>query len=262
MQNVTSNVSSIPFWRGFSGMRYVIFLVLMVLILALDSQSVAERFPQGQWVANFATFAYFIYIYRLSGPRLKRLMLIGLFVSLLGEVSFSLIIHMYEYRLKSIPLYVPPGHTILYAQTFSFIREPWVVRHGAKIKFGMFALAASFSTNWLLFHRDLYGFICFGVFTVFILRINRTSQLFFLSMYLLVAYLELWGTSLGCWYWHPVLLNRFQNIPSGNPPSSISVFYMAFDMTCLAVYLLLNMSLRRRYTSFKAHRRAAGKIRF
>jgi hypothetical protein len=243
--------------RNFFGwVRYPVFLALMVAILALDSQALYQIFPYGQWLASLATFIYFFYIYRLCSPRLKRLMLIGLFISLLGEVSFSLVIHMYEYRLKNIPFYVPPGHTILYAQVFMFVREPWVLRHAARLKWGMFGTAALFSLSWLVFRHDLYGFICFGVFCFFIMLVRRESQLFFLTMYLLVAYLELWGTSLGCWYWHPFLLNRWPAISSANPPSSISVFYMAFDLTCLGVYLLFNLKSRQRYVALKAYRRA------
>lgn len=241
--------------RRFPHTANIIFLFLLPAILFLDSAEVAERFPYGQWVANLATFAYFILTYRSASPRLKRLMIYGLLVAGAGEVSFSLILHMYEYRLKTIPLYVPPGHTILYARVYQFVREPSVVRWAAQIKIAMFGLATAFSVSWLIWKHDLYGFICFGAFLLLLGR-ARHSRLFFLTMYLLVAYLELWGTGLHCWFWHPVLLNRFQGLPSANPPSSISVFYMGFDMACLALYLLFNLKGRRRFATRRAYRRS------
>ncbi len=235
-------------------MKFLIFLGLLPLILSLDSRYVAGHFEYGQWVANLATLAYFFLIYRQSGSRLKRLMLIGLAVSTLGEVCFSLIIKMYEYRLHTIPLYVPLGHTILYAQVYRLVRRRRVLRRAALFKSGMAAVATIFSFSWLVFNRDVYGFICFGVFGL-MLWFYPHSRLFFLTMFLMVAYLELLGTSFGCWYWPPYLLNRWPELSSANPPSSISVFYMAFDVTCLKVYLRLKQPLRRRYKNIRRARR-------
>jgi len=233
---------------------FLVFLILTVFELALDSSWLGQRFAYGQILATGATLAYFLYTYRYRAcPRLKRLMLIGLLVGLAGEVSFSLVLHMYEYRLQSIPLYVPPGHAILYAQAYMFVRNPWTVRHAAWLKIAMFGLACSFSLSWLILRQDLYGFGCFGIFVVLLL-FNPASRLFFLTMYLLVAYLELLGTGFGCWSWPPALLNRWPLITSANPPSSISIFYIGFDISCLLLYLLLKPRYRKRYREAKAYR--------
>lgn len=242
--------------------------VLLVAILFLDSTYVRDQIQSewmGQWAANILTFAYFMWMLRGASPRLRRLMIIGVGVATAGEVLFSLVIGMYEYRLENIPLYVPPGHTIVYAAIFQFIREPWVLRNAQRVTLALYGVGAAFSVYWLLFAHDnqgnptndVYGFICFGVFSALIF-FNRDSRLFFVSMYLLVAYLELVGTHYQCWYWHPTLLNTWP-IPSGNPPSGISVFYMGFDIGCLGFYMLSNMERRRRYDQYKAFRNSRRK---
>ncbi len=243
---------SIP---AFPKARVIFGVPLIILfILCADSLWLAQRFAYGQWVAFAGTSAYFLYMYRNASPRLRRLMIIGVVIATGGEVLFSLVIGMYEYRLGAIPFYVPPGHTILYAGVYMFIREPWVLRHREKLEAVLFVLCALFSAVWYAFDNDLYGLLCFGAFAVG-MYFSKESKLFFVTMYLLVAYLELIGTSLQCWLWHPILLNRWEFIPSGNPPSGISVFYMVYDIICLGFYMLSDLERRRRYDSFKAFRK-------
>jgi hypothetical protein len=186
-------------------------------------------------------------------------MLIGLGVATAGEVSFSLLIGMYEYRLQNIPLYVPPGHAILYATVFQFARDPWVRRHRTQLIAACYSAAALFSLIWLLALQDVYGFVCFGVFSALIF-FRRESRLFFVAMYLLVAYLELVGTYYQCWHWPSALLNLWPSIPSANPPSGISVFYMGFDIGCLGFYKLSKLELRRRYRRYKNFSKLRGSL--
>jgi hypothetical protein len=229
--------------------------VLLVAILFLDSKGLTARHHHGQWLANLLTLAFFFWVLHGSNPRLRRLMLIGVAVASVGEVSFSLLIGMYEYRLHNVPLYVPPGHAILYAAVFQFIREPWVRHHARQVALVCYALGAAFSIGWLLVYNDVYGCICFGVFSALIFY-KRESRLFFVAMYLLVAYLELIGTYFHCWSWPPCLLNKWPAIVSANPPSGISVFYMGFDIGCLGFYKLSIPHLRSRYRRIMALRKA------
>ena len=230
-------------------------LVLLPLILGLDSPWLAERFAWGQWTANLITFAYFGWMYREAKPQLRKLMIIGLFVATAGEVFFSLVVGMYEYRLQNIPWYVPPGHTIMYATIFYWIRSPWVREHRKQLNVGLYALAALISIASLILANDVYGFACFVLFTVIMLS-TRESTPFFVAMYLLVVYLELLGTRIGNWYWHSYLLNRWPAIPSGNPPIGIAVFYFGFDIGCLGFYMLTNLDIRARYDRRKAFKKA------
>lgn len=229
--------------------------VLLVAILSLDSAGFSVRHAHGQLLATLLTLAFFFWILHGASPRLRRLMLIGVAVAGVGEVSFALLIGMYEYRLHNVPLYVPPGHAILYAAVFQLIREPWVRRHAHQVTLVCYALGACFSLVWLLIHNDVYGCICFGVFSALIFH-KRESRLFFVVMFLLVAYLELIGTWLQCWSWPPYLLNKWPAIVSANPPSGISVFYMGFDIACLGFYKLSLPGLRGRYRRMRSLRNA------
>jgi hypothetical protein len=236
---------------------------LMVLITFLDSTYVSARVPYSQWIANAIMIAYFVHMYRDAPPRLRGLMKYGVLVATIGEVVFSLLIGMYEYRLANVPIYVPPGHSILYGAIYYFVREPAVLRNRRWISALMLVMGVGYAAFWLIARNDVYGAVCTGVFLYWISR-EPSSRLFFLAMFLLVAYLEQLGTRFECWYWHPTLLDRFDWMPSGNPPSGISVFYFGFDVGCLLAYLRRRPELKARYKRLKKHREgvrenAAGK---
>lgn len=226
---------------------------LMVLICFLDSTYVAARFGYGQWVANAIMIAYFVWMYRNAPPRLRALMKYGVVVATIGEVVFSLLIGMYEYRLANVPIYVPPGHSILYGAVYYFVREPAVLRNRHVVAPCMLAMGLGYAAYWLFAQNDVYGALCTAVFVYWVAR-EKSSRLFFLAMFLFVAYLEQVGTRFGAWYWHPTLLDRIPWIPSGNPPSGISVFYFGFDVGCLLAYLTRRPELKARYKRLKRRR--------
>jgi hypothetical protein len=230
-------------------------IALLVLIaFVLDSTALTARFAYGQWVANALMIAVFFLVLRFAPPRLRGVMWWGLVVGTGGEIVFSLFVGMYEYRLANVPIYVPPGHSLVYAAVYYFVREPWVRAHARHVQLGLLAVCVGYSVFWLVARGDAYGFVCTLLFLYLIWK-HESSRLFFLGMYLFVAYLELVGTSLGCWYWHPTLLDKFAWMPSGNPPSGISVFYFGFDVACLDFYAR-QAGLLPRYERLKARRLA------
>jgi hypothetical protein len=207
-------------------------LLLVTLICFLDSRALAARFGYGQWLANLLMLATFLIIHRAAPPRLKLIMENGLLVGVLGEVFFSLIVGMYEYRLANVPLYIPPGHSILYAAVYYFVREPWVLRNKGWLAPLMLTVGVGYAAFWLVARNDVYGALC-TTFYVYLIWRFPDSRLFFLTMFLLVAYLEQVGTSFACWSWPASIFGKFDFLPSANPPSGISVFYFGFDVACL-----------------------------
>ncbi len=227
-------------------LTWVSVLALMGLVCFLDSRLLATRFDHGQWFAGAIMIAAFVWLHRSAPPRLRALMKYGVFIATAGEVLFSLVLGMYDYRLANVPVYVPPGHSILYAAVYYFVREPFVMRHRAWFASLMLLVSVGYAGFWLAAHRDVYGALCTLLFVALIAR-NAESRLFFLAMFLFVGFLEQVGTRFGCWYWHAHAFDRFRWLPSGNPPSGISIFYFGFDVLCLLAYLRRRPELRARY---------------
>jgi len=252
--SVTSRAASpVALRRTFT---WISVLLLMVVVCWLDSRALAEHFAYGQWAANALMIAAFVPVYRSAPPRLRALMKYGVFIATAGEVLFSLAFGMYEYRLANVPVYVPPGHSLLYAGVYYFVREPLVLRHKKPLMALMLAVSVGYAAYWLYAHDDVYGAACTALFVLLIAR-DAESRLFFLAMFLFVGFLEQVGTRFACWYWFEHAFDTLSFLPSGNPPSGISVFYFAFDVLCLMAYLRRRRDLKARYLRLKERREAS-----
>ncbi|MDB4991435.1 MAG: hypothetical protein JWN04_6613, partial [Myxococcaceae bacterium] len=170
-----------------------------------------------------------------------------------GESLFSLVLGMYEYRLENIPLYVPPGHAVMVGAVYYFVREPMIRRQQSRVCAIMLVSSVAYAGYWMVAQHDLYGALCTALFVILVAR-EAESRLFFVAMFWFVAILEQAGTRLGAWYWYDIAFEKFAWLPSGNPPSGISVFYFAFDVLCLVAYLKRNPALKARYKRLKSRR--------
>jgi hypothetical protein len=72
--------------------------------------------------------------------------------------------------------------------------------------------------------------------TLLILRNKPRERLFYLTMYISVAVLEIIGTTYECWWWPSTAFDVIPFLPSYNPPSGISLFYFLLDLGCLWIY--------------------------
>ena len=83
---------------------------------------------------------------------------------------------------------------------------------------------------------------------VFAMLIKRPKdRLFFLTMYIVVAVLEIGGTAYGAWKWPSTAFGEFSFLPSNNPPSGISLFYFLLDVGCFLIYIFVNHKTWKRF---------------
>ena len=107
-----------------------------------------------------------------------------------------------------------------------------------------------YSTLFLIFANDIFGFVM-SLTVIYILRNKPRERLFYLSMYLVVAFLEIVGTTYQCWYWPETAWGVIPFLKSANPPSGISLFYFLLDLGCLWFYKQRN---RQAWTRMKSIR--------
>jgi len=229
------------------------FFVLWIGLF-LDSKIVSGHFINNQYITNILVLFTFIWIYLKVSVKIKKLMLYGLILAFLGETLFSLVLGMYTYRLENLPLYVPLGHSIIYAGVFYISKEPILKRNKELAIKILYILMLVYSTVWLVFANDVFGFICMLV-IIFLFRKKPHTKLFFLIMFFVIVYLELIGTYYECWYWPKIWFDTISFIPSANPPSGISVFYFGFDVGCLLIYRQFNKQKWLRLRNFQKIKR-------
>ena len=230
---------------------YLPVLLFLWIGLFLDSLFVAKHFEHGQLSTTVLALPVFTWVYLNVSKQVKQLMLFGIIVAALGEVVFSLLLGMYTYRLDNVPLYVPLGHSLVYACVYYIVKEPLVQKHQESIMKFLYIVMLLYSSAWLLFANDMFGFIA-TVVIVILFKKYYTTKLFFLIMYFMIVYLELLGTHYGAWIWPDVWFDKIAFITSANPPSGISAFYFGFDAGCLWFYKHYDSH---RWARFRAYRK-------
>jgi hypothetical protein len=154
-----------------------------------------------------------------------------------GEVTGSLVWGVYHYRLHNLPLFIPPAHGIVYLSGLALaalLRERVVV-----------AVAAAGAIGWGLagltvLRLDVAG--AFGVPLLCVFLWRSRSRAAYAGVFLVVAALELYGTSIGVWRWARELPGL--GIPDGNPPSGVASGYVWFDVMALVIAPWLVASAR------------------
>ena len=123
----------------------------------------------------------------------------------------------------------------MYVAVLYFSRAKSIIKHRIKLERFLAIFILIYAAIFLIFKNDVFGFVM-TIATLFILRNKPRERLFYLTMYISVAYLEIIGTNYLCWKWPATAWGVFDFLPSYNPPSGISLFYFLLDVGCLFIY--------------------------
>ena len=210
---------SVPRWYAAAGPAYI------AVLLAVDTQvGLAAQIGLGvvTWVVLLAA------IWPLTA--IVRAQVIGVVMfATIAEVTGSLIWGVYRYRLHNLPLFIPPAHGLVY---LSGVALASVVRPRLLV-----AVAAAGSVGWgiagitVLPRLDVAGAMCVPLLVAFLWRSRFRAT--YAGVFVVVAALELYGTSIGVWRWAAELPGL--GIAQGNPPSGVASGYVWFDVMALLV---------------------------
>jgi len=196
--------------------------------------------PWQQYLLGGLTFCA-LYLAALKAPKEQRAQVwVCVGVATCFEIFGSLIWGVYRYRMGNLPLFVPPGHGIVYLFGLLAAQTPIVVRYGRRVAHVVLAGAGVWAMLGLTLlpvvtgRVDVQGALCLPVFAYFLLRSPRWPL--FAAIFIIVSELEICGTSFGNWYWLPAA--PWTHIPSGNPPSVIAGGYCVIDGSVLVVLFL------------------------
>jgi hypothetical protein len=67
---------------------------------------------------------------------------------------------------------------------------------------------------------------------IYVLLRGRSAPLY-AGVFVMVAFLEIYGTSIGAWHWASTAPDT--PLPTGNPPSGIASIYVLFDISAIAL---------------------------
>jgi uncharacterized membrane protein YbaN (DUF454 family) len=222
-----------PFYATFKSLGSLYLFILFGLFL--DSFYMLEITKDAQFYANISMFIGFAITFWNVNRRVKEQMISAVIIAVLGEYLFSIVLGMYTYRLENVPHYVPPGHALVYVAVLYFSKAKSIIKNRIKLECFLAIFILIYATIFLIFKNDVFGFVM-TVAILFILRNKPRERLFYLTMYISVAYLEIIGTNYLCWKWPATAWGVFDFLPSHNPPSGISFFYFLLDLGCLWFY--------------------------
>ena len=158
------------------------------------------------------------------------------------EYTASPVLHLYTYRLHNVPMFVPPGHGLVYLAALHIAAQAHLRQTAARwlpravlVVGGMWAFWGVFLSS----RPDTGGAMLYLVLVGFLLR--GRSPLVYSGAFIVTTVLELIGTSLGNWAWAQYDFLHITTL--GNPPSGIAGGYCVLDM--IGMFVAMKLAARR-----------------
>jgi hypothetical protein len=184
----------------------------------------------GQLLVNVAVWLFLLYFVWRAAPRERFMLLACLGYAALGEIVLSPLWGLYAYREAGVPLFVPPGHALLFmlGTNLAARGEDWLVR--------VVPLAAApFVLLMAATGADTAGLVLFGIFLA-CLRFGPSPRLYAV-MFVLSLAMEIYGVWVGNWAWAAQVPGL--GLTLNNPPLAAGAFYCVLDLLVLGTRNLL-----------------------
>jgi hypothetical protein len=209
--------------------RAAAILAFLAVLLAVDTQVGAGL----QLVLGAATWVALWLACRTVPRLLAAQALVVVVVATCAEFVGSIVWGVYTYRLENLPSFVPPAHGLVYLAGAAIAGAA-----GNRLLQGrLVALALVLVLGWgiagitVLPREDVGGALGAALLAIYLVR-GRAPHVY-AGVFLVVAWLELYGTAIGTWEWAPVIPGT--EVSNGNPPSGVASGYVWFDIVALAL---------------------------
>ena len=197
------------------------------VLLAVDTQVDARA----QLLLGLAAWIVLALALRGVDPLLRAQTLVVVVVATCAEIVGSIVWGVYTYRLENLPSFVPPCHGLVYLAGASL--AVWAApRREVLVRFALVAVLAWAAAGLTVLPRtDVAGAAGAIVLAVYLVR-GRAPEIY-AGVFLVVAWLELYGTAIGTWEWAAAIPGT--GVSQGNPPSGVASGYVWFDIVALAL---------------------------
>jgi hypothetical protein len=179
----------------------------------------------GQLVVDVLVWLLFIALVRRAAAREQLALIACVLFATIGEIFLSLVWGLYAYRLDSIPLFVPPGHALLY-----LLGTRLAPRLTDRLVWAVPLLAAPFVAALAIIGTDSFGVPLLAL-LVACMTLGPARKLYAM-MFVLALVMEIYGTWLGNWTWSPHV--PWLGLAALNPPLAAGAFYCVLDLLVTA----------------------------
>jgi hypothetical protein len=216
----------------------------VVLGLALDQ----GWSTHGQAMASAAAWLVCVALFTRSARTTRISLAACLAFATAGEVVLSLAWGLYRYRLGNIPLFVPPGHVLLF-----FLGTELAKRVPERGAWAVALLALPLVALLAFSGRDTLGPLLYALFLACLWL--APSRRLYATMFVLSLAMELYGTWLGNWRWSAQVPGL--GLAAANPPIAAGAFYCVLDLLVVAAASALERTTSRR--SMRASNRSTAR---
>ncbi|HEX5125572.1 MAG TPA: hypothetical protein VFW00_02420 [Rhodocyclaceae bacterium] len=205
-------------WRS----SYRIWMPWIIALTIVCGLLIDQHFDTyGQIAVDTWTWAMFGLLLSLVTPSERPALIACLLIATIGEVVLSLVWGLYIYRLHNIPLFVPPGHVLLF----------WLgIQLSARLPYALLRAVAPVSAVVIVglafAGLDWFSVPLLGLFLL-CWRFGPAARLY-ATMFVLSFVMEMCGTSIGNWTWQSHV--PWLAWPTTNPPLAAGAFYCALDL--------------------------------
>lgn len=196
-------------------------IVLVVSTLAVGLYIDVALGLAGQLAMGVLAWAVFFQLLRGSRDASRHALYACLIWSTAGEIFLSLVWGLYTYRLENVPFFIPPGHVMLF-----WLGSVLAPRVPGWFLVAVAALASAYAAAALWSGFDTLSVLLVGLFLLCMLR--PEGRRLYATMFVLALLLELYGTWLGNWAWHPAV--PYLGLTSFNPPLAAGAIYCVLDV--------------------------------
>ena len=175
----------------------------------------------GQMAVSAVTWLALLVLWQRSRASERPALIACLVFATAGELFLSLVWGLYEYRLGNIPLFVPPGHVLLF---FLGLQLAERVPDGGEWWIAAAAIPLVAGLAWI--GRDTLGPLLYALFLT--CMVVSPSRKLYATMFVLSLTMEIYGTRVGNWTWSAQV--PWLGLSADNPPVAAGAFYCVLDL--------------------------------
>jgi len=179
----------------------------------------------GQILTSIGVWLLLLYWLRESGRERQIMLTACVIYATLGECFLSLVWGLYDYRLGNIPLFVPPGHALLFMLGIIIAERlrDWIT-------WFVPLAAAPFVLLLALTGSDTFGVLLFAM--LITCMIFSHARKLYAVMFVIALAMEIYGTWMGNWIWASEV--PWLGLTTVNPPLAAGAFYCVLDLLVMA----------------------------
>ncbi|BBL34454.1 hypothetical protein Nstercoris_00690 [Nitrosomonas stercoris] len=205
---------------------YTFFCVAVSLLLDANGTLLLQN------ILGVIAWTSLIFMLRGENREIKMQVMIAVAFATAGEHFASIYMGGYTYRFENVPMYVPPGHGMVYLTAVALARSGFFMKYAREIAIFVVASCGLWSLwgiSELSGHGDQVGAILYVAFLIYLFK--GRSPMVYLGAFFITVWLEIIGTALGTWRWAE--LEPIFELTQGNPPSGVSAWYCLVDSVAI-----------------------------